>query len=605
MGIAKKYLLFITFIFAFISCSIAQIQDAEIIVKNNKKYYVHVVQQGNTLWGIHTLYDVPVEDIVNENPGIEKGINVGQTIFIPVINSEVKEVSNAASKTHVVEQGETLYGISKMHNMSVEDLLKLNPEAERGLQVGQVLIISSDSQINNQPIQNTKTPVEETKVTFQDSLLRHTVLDHETLYAISKRFMVSIDTLIQLNGIKKNAIKPGDILIIPLKQPTFEHVQVREIPSTNPLTNNSEVLFAKKDSYKILVLLPMNYASSQSAISGMDENASLNKYTKVAIDFYMGIKLALDSLQKLGLNADVQLIDTRVDSNVVLNYLKTCENNKPDLIIGPLMPNLLKATARWCKTNKVPLLSPVASNSALLKDNPYFFSSVPSDLRLLEGMADDLALNHSQHNLILVTSGIAGDLKNYDLIRSRINSQLKSNAMRSKLKEVGYRGELNAAIINDTVNIFIFPSENRVAVSYFMTSMNKIKNTKGENVNITVYGLKEWENFEELKINYKQKLNLHYPSSINLNYSDSTVDTFIQQFRKKYKTDPGKFGIQGFDITYYFISNYLMQLNSPTHSVMNDFHFSSRGDGNGAENNNVFIMRYNGFDIEEASRVHE
>ncbi|MEO9258460.1 MAG: LysM peptidoglycan-binding domain-containing protein, partial [Crocinitomicaceae bacterium] len=462
-----------------------------------------------------------------------------------------------------------------------------------------------DSQVNNQPVQNTKTPVEETKVTFQDSLIRHTVLEHETLYAISKRFMVSIDTLVKVNNIKKNSIQPGDVLIIPLKKPTFEHVQVREIPSTNPLINNSGIQFTKKDSYKILVLLPMNYASSQSAISGMDQNSSLNKYTKVAIDFYMGIKLALDSLQKLGLNADVQLIDTRVDSNAVLNYLKTCGNDKPDLIIGPLMPNLLKVTARWCKENKVPLLSPVASNSALLKDNPYFFSSVPSDLRLLEGMADDLALNHSQHNLILVTSGIAGDLKNYDLIRTRINSQLKSNAIRSKLKEVSYRGELNAAIINDTVNIFIFPSENRVAVSYFMTAMNKIKNTKGERVNITVYGLKEWENFEELKINYKQKLNLHYPSSINLNYSDSTVNVLIQQFRKKYKTDPGKFGIQGFDISYYFISNYLMQLNSPTPSVMNDFHFTSRGAGNGSENNNVFIMRYNGFDIEESSRVHE
>ena len=157
---------------------------------------------------------------------------------------------------------------------------------------------------------------------------------------------------------------------------------------------------------------------------------------------------------------------------------------------------------------------------------------------------------------------------------------------------------------NDKNNIFIFPSANRVSVSYFMTSMSKIKNTKGEHVAISVYGLKEWEGYEELKLNYKAKLNLHYPSSINLHYADSTVQSFIHAFRSKYKVDPSKYAIQGFDVSYAFIASNFMQMPVPK-SIMNQFHYANRGEGNGEENNNVFIMSYEGYDLKEVAHIHE
>ena len=63
----------------------AQPENATTEVVGGKKYYVHLVQSGNTLWGIHTLYNVPVEDIVSANPGVEKGVNV--TLGLPLIRT--------------------------------------------------------------------------------------------------------------------------------------------------------------------------------------------------------------------------------------------------------------------------------------------------------------------------------------------------------------------------------------------------------------------------------------------------------------------------------------------------------------------------------------
>ena len=38
----------------------AQPHNAEVQEKDGKKYYVHIVQAGNSLWGIHNLYNVHV-----------------------------------------------------------------------------------------------------------------------------------------------------------------------------------------------------------------------------------------------------------------------------------------------------------------------------------------------------------------------------------------------------------------------------------------------------------------------------------------------------------------------------------------------------------------
>ena len=95
---------------------LAQPKDAEIEIKEGKKYYVHIVQTGNSLWGIHTLYNVPVDDIVATNAGVENGIKDGQKLLIPVVGNLTSDKSKPGIKSevkHTVQAQETLYGISK------------------------------------------------------------------------------------------------------------------------------------------------------------------------------------------------------------------------------------------------------------------------------------------------------------------------------------------------------------------------------------------------------------------------------------------------------------------------------------------------------------
>ena len=78
-----KNLIFLLFT-AIAVHSFAQPESATIELIDGKKYYVHIVQSGNTLWGIHKVYGASVEDIVKANPEIKNGLNEGQKIVIPV-----------------------------------------------------------------------------------------------------------------------------------------------------------------------------------------------------------------------------------------------------------------------------------------------------------------------------------------------------------------------------------------------------------------------------------------------------------------------------------------------------------------------------------------
>ena len=65
----------------------------------------YVVQNGDTLYGISKQFGVSVEDIKTANNLTSNIISVGQTLKIPTTNN-----------TYVVKKGESLYFIFKNNN---------------------------------------------------------------------------------------------------------------------------------------------------------------------------------------------------------------------------------------------------------------------------------------------------------------------------------------------------------------------------------------------------------------------------------------------------------------------------------------------------------
>ncbi len=572
-----KRILFIYF-FIVTGWAVAQPVVVPTEVVNGKKYYLHKVEAGNTLYGLQRTYGVPVEQIVKSNPGVEKGLNVGQIVRIEVPLETV---------THEVQKKETLFAISKKYGVTVESILAANPGAENGISVGQKLkipgvekglaaegaIVKEDIQVAPVKAEGNEVSQKEIKVSFTDSVIEHKVLDQETLYSISKRFMVPVEELQRVNGLKTTKIKPGDTLKIPLRKERVETVEVRPVPEKNRPKVDSSLLYPKKNVYRVAILLPFN----------LDKGVN-DPYAGFSADFYMGAKLALDSLETMGLKAEVFIHDTKADTLALKKILMKPELSSMDLIIGPLMTEGSDLIARWAKEKNIRVICPVAANTSMLKDNPFVYHAVPSDATLMQGLAKYTLSECARDQIILIKP--ANDKINYESYRTAFLSS-SFTGVRPKLIEAtldNYTTYLKKGI-NSTI---IFPSSERKEVLKFHNSLSSEMVKLGA-TSIHVLGVKEWVGFEGLNLN-NVLYTFGYAAPNDFTYESEKVKRLHRKYRSVYMADMTKIAVQGFDVTYHFLSEMLLQ--KPVKSdVMNDFKMAQAGVGNGYENSKVFIMR--------------
>ncbi|HET6993269.1 MAG TPA: LysM peptidoglycan-binding domain-containing protein, partial [Bacteroidia bacterium] len=114
-------------------------------IVDGKKYYLHTVEKGQTLYAIARAYNLTINDILLENPDALNGIHPGQVLKVPFEKPATVAQQNIPADTssfiHKVEAGQTLYSIAKQYNVTEDAILKLNPTAKNGLKVGQDLKI--------------------------------------------------------------------------------------------------------------------------------------------------------------------------------------------------------------------------------------------------------------------------------------------------------------------------------------------------------------------------------------------------------------------------------------------------------------------------------
>jgi membrane-bound lytic murein transglycosylase D len=194
---------------------------------------------------ISAALDVPVEDIIYFNPQYRKGMipaggnsltlpkaKIGtfisneteiyaaiksQQIFASESTVAVKEVQ----KIHTVRNKEKLSNIARRYGVTIADLKSWNYIGKKGIKAGKKLIVYVKQDVMTQPaISKSDAPKEpetnvasksktETTIKLAENNKSKTVKTHkvkkgETLYGISKKYGISVNKLIEINGLKKN-----------------------------------------------------------------------------------------------------------------------------------------------------------------------------------------------------------------------------------------------------------------------------------------------------------------------------------------------------------------------------------------------------------------
>ncbi|MBC9811421.1 LysM peptidoglycan-binding domain-containing protein [Crocinitomicaceae bacterium CZZ-1] len=581
-----RHFLFTALLIVFSFVSFGQLEDVKIESRNGQRVYVHVIQKGNTLWGLHKLYDVPVEKIVAGNPGVENGLQEGQIVYIPVpvVTQE---------KTHTVATGETLYSISRKYDVNVKDLTRWNPGSDQGIKEGQQLKIFNSTYVTGEKAEpaaaeQAKEPAANpVKITFNDSIVEHTVAQGETLYSISRRYLVPSEKIIAFNNKKNNNIKPGEVLKIPLKKERIAKVDVREVPDkeTGKKVDNS-LIFKKKDEYHVAIMLPfmLNKGAGYSeAISNM------------AAEFLMGAQMAIDSLEKAGLNAKVYVYDTENSPEKIRSILAKPELASMDLIIGPLNKSNAPLVADWCLEHKVRMVCPVNVDTKILQNNPYVYTTMGSDITLMKGLAKFMAQQFKGSKIVLIKPTTPQDSVLYQAFRSEYNRLAGAGA--TKLIETS-PGNFSGYLSNSGRTALVFPTNDVKSATSFMNELSRYAHKFGSSS--YVFGTDAWLDMDGINAFYRNKYRITVPTSMDLNYNYERTKIYHRKYRSLYQSDFTKVAIQGFDVMYNFCSELLLDKKAGQ-LIMNDFESIQIGPNHGFENQHTEILTHSEYELKNIS----
>jgi LysM repeat protein len=118
------------------------------IVFGQLEFKKHMVKKGENLYRISVKYDMTIAEIITINPEKAMGVVEGDILFIPNANVLSSERPVVASQTiHTAKPKETLYSIARDYKVAYGDLRKLNEdELETGLKIGQKIKIPQNNQ---------------------------------------------------------------------------------------------------------------------------------------------------------------------------------------------------------------------------------------------------------------------------------------------------------------------------------------------------------------------------------------------------------------------------------------------------------------------------
>lgn len=194
----------------------------------------HKISKGENLSVIAKKYGVKVKDIADANPNAPKVLKLNSTLLIPNKNKSTAKTKSKneeiavndtplnTSGTHEVASKETLWGISKKYNVSVDDLKKANPYLEtEGLKIGQQIIIPSNNivSINEKPVETVAEAVS------TDVELYREVKAKETKYGISKEYGITVAELERQNPSIKGKVPVGYLLKIRVPKEKADAIQ--------------------------------------------------------------------------------------------------------------------------------------------------------------------------------------------------------------------------------------------------------------------------------------------------------------------------------------------------------------------------------------------
>jgi LysM repeat protein len=523
-------------------------------------------------------------------------------------SNNIQTIEGKKYYLHKVEKGQSLYSISKLYNNTLDEIYLNNPSAKAGIRSGEDLkLLCKDCPATTE----SSTSNSVANVTDTSKYYTYKVLKRETLYALTKKHSLTEKQLLDYNPILKNGVKEGQIIIIGEKpkftNPIIIDTEKSKVDSLKLLPPSKP----RKNIYNVALLLPFKF--KQSLNLNLDELIkNKNNFPTVpglATDFYLGFMRALDSLTAKDFSIALEVYDLdEKDSSEIIQFVNSPKFKQFDFIFGPLHATTFKTVSLKAKEFNIPIVSPITQQNKLLFNNIYASKTNPSQFTLLECLADYCidSLIIKGANLILMSPN-EKDSKEVAYVKAfktyykdkqiKLNKQAKDTlAMVKGL--AGIKQTYKVGVKNVVVSL----TGNLVFISDFTTQLAMFADKK----DITLCGWQSMTEIDNIDQDYLNQMHYTFPHQYNLN-SAKTYSAISQDYQRSMGIYPDEYYFIGFDMAIFYLKNlkekgpdFIHSLDKfSTETTYMRFNFFRPDNTTGFDNRGVYIFRYNNYQLQQ------
>jgi len=567
--------------------AIVETRGTATIEKELTGFKEHKVKRKETLYSLSKKYEVEQDEIKKHNPKLyASNLKKGDLIKIPLYRKKIViNKPKEATTRYTVKPKEGKWRIAYKFGITVAELEALNPNMGETLQEGQQI------NVPNLETQNQKQ--------IDEAYSYYTVLPKEGFYRLKLKLGLEQEQLEKLNPeLKESGLKEGMVLKIP------HQANPDTTAKTVYATSLESKIKPNTQQKHLAVMLPFRLNRVQmDSIQDTKQQIIHDPYLSNALDFYSGMVVAFDSLQKLGISLKVDVHDTQNEKSRVAGILRKGNLDTVDAVIGPLLSENFKLVASGLKDANVPVISPLGKDLELYSN---VFQSRPDD-KLLQAKVLNYVKNNQNNSHIIVIA----DAKNSatrDMLKREFPTASLVNSRKNKSGEDQYYvtlADIENALRQGKNTIFM-----ETESAGFVSNVTSILNSKqNKDTEITLTTTNFNKAFESDEVSNHDLSNLHFTYATIARFNtEEGSNGFVNRYSEAFGETPGKMATRGFDLTMDVVLRLVTSDNLYTSAkddeltqyVENKFQYKKKLFG-GYYNDSVYLVKYQNLQIVEIS----
>lgn len=401
----------------------------------------------------------------------------------------------------------------------------------------------------------------------------HIVERGQTVYSISKAYRV--ESYDAVTHVDIHFLHPGDTVWLPARgqftadletsspsTPSTKEVQkpAETQPAASQPTKTEKTPAAVKKTGKVIkmaVMMPLHLDQIDDiSTTKFDvEQRGKKSYRQFEfIEFYEGIRMALDALAAKGISVELNVVDVSTNTAAAVETAFASHNvAESDFVVALLFRDAFDKAAELARQAGIYIVNPMATRSEICAENSYMVKIQPSLESQVRVMLNNMKVERPNAHLYIIHGANASsekpmldELKRQLTERGDIKYTLfnwnQSNKLTSTLKATPGCNVLS--IYDHKVD------QMRVYVSNLLNRLAAFKSDSP-----TLYTVSDWtRDYSDVDFSQLQLLGYHTFSS-SWDMTNSVHVEFLKAFRDTYGSEPtSPLAATGYDLTMYIVS---------------------------------------------------